>query len=67
MVYHFCHCMSYYVCPGEIFIFILDSCSANSLGKKRSFWLSACCVLIVVPLLKVRPSFPLVSWTESFK
>ena len=50
MVYYFCHCMSLHVCPSEIFI-ILDSCLASFLGKKRSFWLSACSVLIVVPLL----------------
>ena len=31
--------------------FILDSHLANFLGKKLSFWLSACSVLIVVPLL----------------
>ena len=37
------------------------------LGKKLSFWLSACTVLIVVPLLKVRHSFPLVSWTEGIR
>ena len=29
-----------------------------------SFWLIACSVLIVVPLFKVRPSFPLVFWRE---
>ena len=49
MVYYFCHCMSLHVCPVEIFI--LDSRLANYLGKKLSFWLSACSVLIVVPLL----------------
>ena len=49
MVYHFCHCMSLHVCPGEFFI--LDSRLANVLVKKLSFWLSACSVLIVVPLL----------------
>ena len=36
-------------------------------GRKLSFWLSACNVLIVVPLLYVRPSFPLVSWTEGVR
>ena len=36
-------------------------------GKKLPFWLSACSVLIVVPLLLVRPSVPLVSWTEGVK
>ena len=41
--------------PGEIFI--LNSPFANLLGKKLSFWLSTCSVLIVV-----RPPFPLVSW-----
>ena len=34
-------------------------------GKVTALRLSACSVLIVVPLLLVRPSFPLVSWTES--
>ena len=34
------------------------------LRKKLSFWLSACSILIVVPLLKLRPSFPLICWTE---
>ena len=33
----------------------------------RPFSLSACSILIVVPLLKVRPSFPSVSWTEGVK
>ena len=36
-------------------------------GKKLPFWLSAYSVLIVVPLLLVRPSVPLVSWTEGVK
>ena len=49
MVYYICHCMSFHVFPGEIFI--LDSCLANYLGKKLSFLLSACSDLIVVPLL----------------
>ena len=40
---------SLHVCPGKIFI--LDSRLANVLGKKLSFWPSACGVLIVVPLL----------------
>ena len=34
-----------------VFLFTLDSRLANYLGKKLSFWLSACSVLIVVPLL----------------
>ena len=43
--------------------FILDCRLANQfLGKKLYFWLCACSVLIVMPLLYVRPSFPLVSW-----
>ena len=33
-------------------------------GRKLSFWISACTVLIVVSLLLVRTSFDLVSWTE---
>ena len=41
--------------------FILDSRLAI-FGQKLSFWFSACSVLIVVPLLSVRPSFPLVYW-----
>ena len=45
-------------------IFILDSGLANHLRKKLSFWLSACSVLTVVPLLLVHPVFPLVSWME---
>ena len=55
------HCtrMSLHVCPGDFF-FILDSRLANCFEKKNSFWLSACIVLIVVPLLCVHPSFPLV-------
>ena len=31
------------------------------------FWLSACSILIVVSLLYVRPSFPLVDWTEGVR
>ena len=45
-------------------MFILDSRLANYLGKKLSFWLPACSDLIVVQLLLVRPSFPLMSWTD---
>ena len=57
MVFYFCHCLCLRVCPGEILS--LDSRLASYLGKTLFFWLSACSVLIVVPLLKVRPSF---SW-----
>ena len=59
MVY--CHCMSMHVCLGEI-LFSL-AVWPFSWEKKLSFWLSACSVLIMVPLRKtfVRPSFPLVS------
>ena len=49
VVYYFCHCMSQHVCPGEIFI--LDSHLAFCSEKKLPFWISACSVLIVVPLL----------------
>ena len=48
VVYYNCHCMSLYVCLGAYFI--LDS-RLTIFGKKLSFWLSACSVLIVVPLL----------------
>ena len=52
MVYYFCHCMSLYVhvCPGDFF-FISESRLFNFLGKKLSFWLSACSVSIVMSLL----------------
>ena len=59
MIYHFCHCITLHVWPDDFF-FILDSRLANYFGKKLSFWLSAYSVLIVVPSLYVRPSFPLV-------
>ena len=36
-------------------------------GERVSFWLSTCSVLIVVPLLEMRPSFPWVSWTEGVR
>ena len=49
MVYYFCHCMSLHVFPGDIFI--LDSRLAICFGKKLSFRLSACSILITVPLL----------------
>ena len=49
MVNYFCHCMFLHVCPCEMFI--LDSLLAIFGGKKLSFWLSACSVLIVMPLL----------------
>ena len=65
MVYYFCHCMYLHVCPGEMFI--LDSRLANFWRKQLSLWLSACSVLIVVPLVLVRPSFPLVYWTEGVR
>ena len=51
--------MSWHICLGELFILV--SRLAIFL-KKLSFWLSACSVLIVVPIRKVHPSFPLVSW-----
>ena len=58
--------MSLHVCPGEIYI--LDSQPFGQfLGKKLSFWLSACSVLIVAPLLFVHPSFPLVFWNGRFQ
>ena len=52
-----------HVCPGEIFGLQFG----HFLGKKLSIWLSACSVLIVVPLLLVRPSFSLVSCTEGVR
>ena len=50
MVYYFCHCMSLRLCPGDFFCIILDRSLAIFL-QKLSFSLSACSVLIVVPLL----------------
>ena len=49
MVYFFVIVCLLHVCPGEIFI--LNSRLAKCLGKKLPFWVSACCVLIVVPLI----------------
>ena len=66
MVDYFCHCMPLDVVL-VLFVFIVDSRLANCLGKKLSFWLSVCSILIVVPLVLVHPSFPLVSWTESVR
>ena len=57
--------MSLYVCLDECFI--LDSRLAIFLGRKLSFRFSACSVLFVVPLFKMRPFFPLVSWTEGVR
>ena len=57
--------MFLHVCPGKKFI--MGRRLANYLGKKLAFWLSACSVLFVVSLLLVRPSFPLVSWTEGVR
>ena len=57
--------MSLHACPGECFYF--GQPFGQFFGKKLSFWLSACSVLIVVPLLEMRPSFPLVSWTEGIR
>ena len=46
----FCDSMSLHICTGKMFI--LFSRLANFLGgKKLFFWLSACSVLIVVPLI----------------
>ena len=47
--YYFCHCLYLHVYSGEFVI--LDSRLANVLGTKLTFWLSACSVLIVMPLL----------------
>ena len=55
MVYYFCHCMSFHVCLADFF-FIFNSRLTTCLGQKRSFWHSPCSILIVVPLLQVRPS-----------
>ena len=49
-VYFFCQGVSLHVYPGD-FCFILDSRLANFLRKELSFCLSACSVLIMVPLL----------------
>ena len=57
--------MSLHVCPKEMLT--LDSHLAKFMGKKLFFWLSACNVVIVVPFLEVRPTFPLVSWTEGVR
>ena len=40
---------------------------AGCLGRRLFFWLSAGGVLVVVLLLWVRPSSPLVSWTEGVR
>ena len=50
MVYYFCHCTSLHVCPGQ-FLFWIAVWSI--LGKETvlSFRLSACSVMLVVPLL----------------
>ena len=48
MVDYFCHSMSLYVCPDDSFI--LDSRLVILFGKETFLWLSACSVLIVVPL-----------------
>ena len=55
--------MSLHICPDESLI--LDSRLGKYLRKQLFFWLSACSVLIVVPLLLVRLSFPFVPWTDS--
>ena len=47
MVYYICHCLSLHVCLGAILFWIAVG---HFLGEKLSFWLSACSVLIVVPL-----------------
>ena len=56
--------MSLHVCPGESFIWLAVR---PVLGKKLSFSLSAGSVLVVVPLLLVRSSFPSMSWTEGVR
>ena len=49
MVYYFCHCMSLHVCLVKFFI--LDSRLSIFFFERNSpFWLSAFCVLVVVPL-----------------
>ena len=66
VVYSFCHCVSFHVCPGDCFI--LDGRLAGCSGKRLSFWLSACGVLAVVPLLWVRPSFSSIKpWMEGVR
>ena len=50
MVYYYCHCMSLRIGPSDCF-FILDSRLSSFLGKKLSFCISVCSVLIAVLLL----------------
>ena len=52
--------MSLHVCPGESFIF--DSRLANYFGKKLSF--DFLLLVFDCNAVALRPSFPLVSWTE---
>ena len=60
-----CHCMSFArICPGKNFI--LDSSLANFWERNYPFGFLLG-VLIVMPLLLVRSSFPLVSWTEDIR
>ena len=53
MFYYFCHFMSLHV-----IVFYFEQPFGQVSGKKLSFWFSGCRVLIVVPLLLDRPSFP---------
>ena len=51
--------MSLHVCLGDFFFFFFFFFSRLAIfWKKLSFWLSACSVLIMVPLLSVLKFFP---------
>ena len=57
-----------YLCIYVLVIFFLFWIAVEPLfGKETVFLLSACCVLILIPLLLVRPAFLLVSWTQGVK
>ena len=56
------------ICMYVLVIFFLFWLALGQfLGKKLAFWFSACSVLMVIPLLLVRPSFPLVSLNGGFR
>ena len=49
-IFYVCQCMSLHVCLGDFFLFLNSRLAI--FWKKLTFWLSACSVLIMVPLLK---------------
>ena len=67
MVYYFCHSVIVCLCMHVLVKILFWIALWPFLGERHCPFGFLLLVLIVVPLLKVRPSFLLVSWTEGIR